>query len=156
MGPDSGGGGSAQAKGASTGSYVKAGGALIKAIGGYQAARFNKKVARFNQANAAADAIGEQEALREMSRKQMGEQIAAQGASGVQLGVGSAFDALHESAVNQQLDIMALRRKAAIRSTGYDIEAANAKAEGNAALWGGVFDAASAIAGDYAAAGSAG
>lgn len=162
MGPGDSGGGqggqSAQAKGASTGTYVKAGGSLIKALGAYEAAKFNRKVARWNQRNAGNDAVGEERQLRDFARKSMGEQIAAQGASGVQLGTGSALDALHESAVNEQLDIMALRRKAAIRSTGYDIEAANAKAEGTAALWNGVFEAAGAFAGggDYAAAGSAG
>lgn len=139
------------------GSGIAAGGALIKGIGGYEAGKFNAKVARYNQMIAASDNVAQQQQVRDAARAAMGDQIASQGASGLALGTGSALDALHQSAINAQLDAMELRRKGAIQKTDYDIQRFNAKAQGTAAFVGGIVDAASSAfsaGANYAAAGS--
>jgi hypothetical protein len=141
-----------------TGKAIEGTGTVMQGIAGYKAGKFNEKVARFNQGNSNADAVGLEQSVRDQARAAMGEQIASQGASGIELGTGSAADALHQSAINAQLDVLNLQRKAAIKSTGFDIQAASAKAAGKSAFVGGFIKAAGAFAGggDYGAAGSAG
>lgn len=163
MGPSSGNGGKAMGMDSgqlhAVGGGIAAGGSLIKGIGGYEAGKVNAKIAQYNKRVALGDNVGQQQQVRDAARAAMGEQIAAQGASGVVLGTGSAMDALHQSAINAQLDAMELQRKASVTAENYDLQSWQAKAQGKAALVGGIFDAATAIASggaNYAAAGAAG
>lgn len=138
------------------GSAIAGGGSLIKGVAGYSAGRYNSKVAKFNERISNADGVAEEAALREQARAAMGEQIAAQGAAGFELGTGSSLDALKQSATNAELDALSIRRKARLKGFGIKIDSANAIATGNAALSKGITDAALAVfsgGGDYAAAG---
>jgi len=140
-----------------TGTAIAGGGSLIKGIGAYEAGKFNAKVARFNKAEMLSDSVAQQQQIRDMARQTMGEQIASQGASGMDLGTGSALDVLHESAVNAQLDAMALRRKSTLKGIDYDNQAWSAKATGTAGFVSGLTEAASSAfsaGADYAAAGA--
>ncbi len=140
----------------SVGSDIAAGGSIMKGIGGYEAGKTNARIAEYNKQNSWNDETGQEAQVRDQARLAMGEQIASEGGSGIQLGTGSAADVLQQSAINAQLDAMNLRRKATIAGENDDLQAWQAKQQGKAAFLGGIEDAASSVfsgAANYAVAG---
>lgn len=84
--------------------------------------------------------------IRTEARATMGEAIAAQGATGFQLGTGSALEQLRESKINEELDVMQVRRKA-------QVSADSQRYAGTLALLRGKWDATAGViqgAGDIA------
>ena len=130
-------------------------GSLVQGISGYQAGKFNAKVANVNAINADNEGVAEAARIRDLSREAMGEQLGSLAGNGFEAGTGSALTRLSESAIEAELDIQDARRRARSKSSAYRAQGAAAKAEGVSRLVGGLFGAASAIAGsraDYAAA----
>lgn len=124
---------------------IMAAGSIVQGVGGLKAGNYNAKVDRANAQNALIAGAGQEQDARDKARQQMGEQIASQGASGFQLGTGSNFDALQQSATNREMDVMNIRRQAQGKANAYDQQAAIDKAKGQAALTSGLFGAAAAM-----------
>lgn len=128
-------------------------GSLVQGVGGMQAANANAKIAKQNAHQELVEGAMEAQRIREAARAAMGRQVAAQAESGFVPGTGSALDSLEESAIQAEMDIMNVRRKAALGARAYMTQAAMDKAQGRMALVGGLFGAANAVAGhkaDYA------
>jgi len=116
------------------------GGQLIKGFASFSAGQSNAKALREQARQERIAGTAQEAQIREISRKAIGDQLAAQGASGFQVGTGSALDALHESAVNAAIDALRVRREAALRAGNYDQQASRAAT----ASW---FDLASGLIG---------
>lgn len=113
---------------------IQIAGTVVKGVAGYEAGKYNKKVAYTEALNAERDGAAEEARIREGARMAMGEQIAAQGSNGFQIGTGSALDALHQSAVNATLDALTARRQAQAKARSARSQGDIAKAQGNNAL----------------------
>jgi hypothetical protein len=120
----------------------------------YEKSKFNNRVAQENARQAEAEGVAEAAYLRDRARVALGSQAAEQAESGFVPGIGSAVDALRQTATDAELSIMEARRKARARARSYRQQGALAKAEGDNALIEGMFGAANAVFGqqaDYAA-----
>lgn len=138
---------------------LMAAGALVKTVGGLQAASHNAQVARAQAQEERQIGVAEVEKIRASARAAMGRQIMGIAESGFQPGAGSARTAIEESLINRELDIMLSRRTTEGRARGLDMQAKQIKrtAVFNAAE--GLIGAAGQIASyrsDYSAAGKAG
>ncbi|BBC99094.1 hypothetical protein [Sphingobium sp. YG1] len=129
---------------------VAAVGSLVSGAASYEAGKYNKRVAEQNAISSLREGAAEEARIREVARAQIGEQVAAQGASGFQMGTGSALDALSESQINATLDALNARREAASRAQGYRVQGAQAMSAGKNAYTAGMFQAASTVL-DYKA-----
>lgn len=98
------------------------GGNLIKGFGSFAAGQGNAKALHAAARDERIAGAAQEAQIREISRKAIGEQLAGQGASGFQVGTGSALDALHESAVNAAIDALRVRREAVLRSDRLDTQ----------------------------------
>lgn len=116
-----------------------------KGVAGFEQGKYNAAVAKQNARIAEADGAAEQAAIRREARAAMGSAIAQQGASGIQLGTGSALDILNESALNAELNAMSARRVATIRGQGLRAEAKMYRRSATQALIGGAIGAGSEI-----------
>jgi len=74
--------------------------------------------------------------VRDRARKAIGEQAAAQGSNGFQVGTGTALDALHESQVNAALDVLEVQRQGQARANAYRTRGAIEATKGRNALVG--------------------
>jgi hypothetical protein len=129
---------------------VAAVGSLVSGSASYEAGKYNKRVSEQNAIASLREGAAEEARIREVARAQIGQQVAAQGASGFQMGTGSALDALTESQINATLDALNARREAASRAQGYRVAGAQAMAAGKNAYTAGMFQAASTVL-DYKA-----
>ena len=130
-------------------------GPLAQGVGGYRAGNFNAAAREVDATNAERDGAAEEAQIRDSARMAIGQQLAAQGANGFQMGTGSALDALTQSQINATLDALTARRAAAAKATTLRVSGAIEKAKGRNALLEGLTGAASALAGyssDWAAA----
>lgn len=89
---------------------MQAVGKVIEGSSYFEQGRYNKAIADRNALAAESDAAAQVEFNREQMRKAMGDQLVAQGGSGMELGTGSAIDQLMDSQVNGMLDAMTIRR----------------------------------------------
>jgi len=136
----------------------KAFGQIIGGVAQQEAGKYTRSVMQTNAANAEADTQSEIERLRTTARLAMGRQVNTPGASGLEFS-GSALDALRESGIESQLEMMQTRRQGATAATGYRTQGKIAYAQGYNGMIQGFAGAAAAIgedAKDYAAAGSGG
>lgn len=122
---------------------VKAAGSLVQGSAAQAAGNYNKAVADANATQTERDGAMRAERIRLGARSQMGEQIAAQGASGFAIGTGSALDALKESQINAALDVLTTRRDATAKARSYTYQGNLAKAQGDNAMTAALFDAGS-------------
>lgn len=129
---------------------VAAVGSLVSGAASYEAGKYNKRVAEQNAIGSLREGAAEEARIREVARAQIGQQVAAQGASGFQMGTGSALDALTESQINATLDALNARREAASRAQGYRVQGAQAMSAGKNAYTASLFQAASTVL-DYKA-----
>lgn len=129
-------------------------GPLMSASSQYESSRFNARVARENAQQAEADGVAEAAYIRDRGRRALGAQAAAQAESGFMPNIGSAADALEESAIEIELSMAQARRQARSQSRAYHQRGALAKHEGDSALIEGLFSAANGVfsqQADYAA-----
>lgn len=96
---------------------------------------------------------GEQSAAEVMRQERLaaGEAIVGMADAGGAIGFGSAGDILAESLANRDRDIAALRAKAAGEARNHLQAAADKRAAGRAALFGGAFNSVASALSNYAA-----
>lgn len=138
---------------------LMAAGALVKTVGGLQAASHNAQVVRAQAQEERQLGVAEVEKIRASARAAMGRQIMGIAESGFQPGTGSARTAIEESLINRELDIMLSRRTTEGRARGLDMQAKQIKRTAVFNAVEGLIGAAGQIAGyraDYSAAGKAG
>lgn len=121
-------------------------GSLVQGIGGMKAANYQARADQANATSAENDGAAQAQQIRDQARMAMGQQIGAQAESGFSIGTGTGLDSLRESAINSELDVLNVRRKAATEAASYRAQAQQAKNQGKFALLGGLFGAANAVA----------
>lgn len=126
---------------------LQATGALGEGKAGYKSGMYDAAVAEENARLATLDGAMRESAIRREGRQIDGEMIAAMGASGVQLGTGSALEVLRESAYNNELDALTERYNAAAEARGYRLDAARSRAGAKDARKAGFLRAGAAILG---------
>lgn len=90
-------------------------GTFLKSIGGLSAASQNSAALNMQMQEERLLGMDEQERIREAARAAMGRQLASQGETGFATGTGSALNAIQESFINRELDILTSRRNTAGR-----------------------------------------
>lgn len=101
---------------------MRAVGDFVGGVAAYDAGKYTRNVMRTNAINAERDGAARASRIRREARLHMGRQVAGLAGSGFQL-TGSALDAVRESAIEAELDIMTTQRGArseadALRSKG--------------------------------------
>lgn len=129
--------------GLSTG--INAGAQLAGGFAQYQAARANAAYATANAQSTLTDAAQAEEASNARYRAAIGEQLAAQGASGFAMGTGSALDALTASRVNEAQAAMDINRQAQVRAQIYDAQASMYRRSATMGLFSGILKGASTL-----------
>lgn len=118
--------------------------------GGIEANNAARANARVSEENARLSLLaGEQEAMqtRREERRMAGAMIAAMGGGGAEMGTGTAYDLVMESANQREMEIYGLRTKAAGEARNLMQKAADQRRAGRAALVGSLFSAASSAIG---------
>lgn len=121
-------------------------GKVVSGIAGYETGKYNRKVARtraIEEERAGAAAVAR---IRDGARIAIGQQLAAQGSNGFQMGSGSALDALTESQINATLDALNARQEATARARGLRVQGDIAYAQGYNSMVQGLIGAASSAA----------
>lgn len=129
---------------------MKAVGQFAEGAAGYEAGKFTRSVMRTNSANALRDGAAEASSVRDNARQAIGRQLAGLASSGFTPDSGSALDALRESAIEAELDVMTVRRRASQAAMGYQSQGQIAYAQGVNAQTAGVLAGAQSIAEDAA------
>lgn len=93
---------------------IKAFGDVYEGAASYAAGKASNQNAQRNADVTLQEGAADSERIRSQARATMGEAIAAQGATGFQIGTGTALEQLRESKINSELDIAQVRRKAQI------------------------------------------
>lgn len=131
---------------------MKAVGMFAQGIAAYDSGKYTRGVMQTNAQNAQNAGVMERDRVREAARMAMGAQLTQQGSSGFDTGTGSALDALHQSAINRELDLALSRTKASNAATGFTQQGDIAYAQGKAAMAGGIISGAAEIASEIAGA----
>ena len=124
---------------------LMAGSQVVGGIAGLQSANANARMAEAEGDMLLRDGVATAERVRNQARMVQGEAIAAQGASGFQLGTGSAMDVLLENAINAEIDIMTARTRGENARLAKRTEASNLRAAGRMALVQGLIGAAASV-----------
>jgi hypothetical protein len=98
-------------------------GSLVKGESKAIASEYNAKVARQNAEIARQQGIAAVEAQQRQAARAIGSAVAAYGASGVQMDVGSPVDVLVDSARMAELDKLTVQYNYALKAMGYEAEA---------------------------------
>lgn len=133
-----------------------AGGALLKGVAGLSAAQHNAATLRAQALEEQRLGAAQVTQIRAQARTAMGRQVASLAESGFAPGIGSAADALEESLMQREMDVMNTRRNAMAKAAGLRSQAKMTMRQGVFGAIGAGISAASTIAGhkaDYAAAG---
>lgn len=130
--------------------------AMMGGIQGLQMGKYNAQVAENEATGAAQDSVAAQARVSSDARAAAGEAIAAQGASGLQLGTGSMLDVLRENATNAALDTLTIRARGANAVTSAKSAAQLSKYQGRSAFVGGLLKTGEQIAAYAGGAGGGG
>lgn len=109
---------------------MKAIGQFAEGASAYEAGKFSRKVMQTNASNAERDGAAEASRIRDAARLSLGRQLAGLASSGFDPASGSALDAIRESSIEAELDILTTRRKADMAATGYKSQGQMAYAQG--------------------------
>lgn len=120
---------------------IKMVGSIVSGAASYEAGKYNAAVQRENAISTERDGAMMAERIRRAASARIGEQFAAQGASGFTLNTGSARDAIVESQVNAAMDVLTARREAAAKARGLRSDAAMSNAAAKNAWTAGVLQA---------------
>lgn len=104
-------------------------GSIIGGVASQESGKYTRKVMYANARNAEADTQMEVERLRDTARLAMGRQVAGLNTGGLEFD-GSALDAVKESAIESQLELMQTRRKGTLAARGLRSQGKVAYAEG--------------------------
>lgn len=127
---------------------MKAIGAIGKVVSGaaaLEAGKFTRRVMRTNKANALRDGVAESSRLRDAARLAIGRQVAGLAGSGALPDTGSALDALTETAIESEIEIMTAERRAMARAQGFEVQGNVAYAQGYNQFVGGIFNGAASL-----------
>lgn len=119
---------------------MKAIGHFAEGAAAYEAGKFNRKVFKMNARSALIDGAAEASRLRDTARLAMGRQIAGLAGSGFDGASGSALDAVRESAIESELEIMQTRRRSEAAAQGFRLQGQAAYAQGYNAQSAGVIN----------------
>ena len=122
---------------------LQAVGSIVQGTAAYQAGKYNKKLAYVQAVEQERDGVATEARIRDTARQAIGAQLAAQGASGFEMGSGSALDGLMQSQINATLDGLTARREAAAKARGTRLEGDQAMSAGKNAYTAGLFQVAS-------------
>lgn len=128
---------------------IQAAGNLITGVASYESGKFNRGMSRVEATEAARAGTVEEGRVRDAARMAIGQQLAAQGSNGFQMGAGSAIDALTQSQINATVDALTVRQSAAARARAARVQGDIAYAQGSNALVQGMLGA-TATAVDWA------
>lgn len=117
-------------------------GSIQQGMAANRASKYTRAVMRVNSRNALNDGTEESDRIRTAARLTMGRQIVGQGASGFEIGTGSALDALRESAIEREIDLATVSRQATMKAQGYTQQGDLARAQGKSALTAGLISGA--------------
>lgn len=132
---------------AAAGALITAGLGIAQGVYQSQVADNNAKIARWNAAISRQRSEIEQQDLDHQAKGQMGELVAAQGASGISLGSPSAMRTRSTAAALSREDALRVRYKGAIEGWNYDNQAADFKSQSQVSLLGGFVSGASSLIG---------
>jgi hypothetical protein len=124
---------------------MQAAGQVVGGVASYESGKFNRGMNRVEAVELERGGVAEEARVREAARAAIGQQLAAQGGNGFQMGAGSALDALTQSQVDAALDALTIRREAAGRARAARIGGDIAYAAGSNALVQGMMGAAASV-----------
>jgi hypothetical protein len=127
------------------GGVMGAAGSVLGGLAANEAGKYTRKVMRVNGQNAQRDGVEEAARIREAARLTMGRQLVAGGSSGFQMGQGSALDALHESAIEREIDLATVRKQATMKAQAFGQQGDQARAQGRSAMIGGFISGAAGL-----------
>ena len=107
---------------------------LLQGVAGARSANYNASVADNAAIGVAQDTVGAEARVRSDARAAAGEAIAAQGASGLQLGTGSMLDVLRDNDTNAALDELNIRARGRNAINADKTQAAMYRAQGRNAF----------------------
>jgi hypothetical protein len=127
-------------------------------IASYDAGKYTRSAMNINARNVQTGSLAERDKIRLASRLQMGRQLNDQASSGFAVGTGSSIDALRESAINRELDLMTSHANADSKAATFTQQGTLAYAKGYSDMIGGFISGAATLMDDAAkaAAGGAG
>lgn len=131
--------------GQSAGAVLQGVGSILGGIAANNAGKYTRKVMRINERNTLNDSVEQGARIRDAARIHMGRQLVEQGASGFQMGTGSALDALRESAIEREVDLATVRRQAKLKADGFRQQGDMARAQGKSAMIGGFISGAASF-----------
>lgn len=131
---------------------MKAIGQVQGGIAAYDAGKYTRRVMRINAQQAQNEGLMERERIRFASRITEGRQLVDQGSSGFAVGTGSAIDALKETAIARELDLMTSRFNAQSRANAYTAQGNLEYAKGKSAAIGGLISGAATLIDEAASA----
>lgn len=129
------------------GAVLSGAGQIVQGVGALKAGNANSKALKKQARGELAAGAAEEARIREAARSQMGDQVGAQFANGLEGGSGSALDALRESKIQAALDTLEVRRQARLKSDELNQRAKNEKRQGRFALAGAILGAGSTAMG---------
>lgn len=135
---------------------MKAVGQVVGGIGALRAGNFTAAVDKTNATNAVNDGTAEAAQIRDTARAAIGRQYAGLAGSGFAPDSGSALEAVRQSSIEAELDVMRTRRKAQAEAVGYRTQGGLAKMQGKYAMIGGVINGAASLMDDAAKYGTGG
>ena len=130
--------------------------AMLQGIAGADAANYNAQVADNEAVMAMRDTAAAEARIRADARAAAGEAIAAQGASGLQIGTGSMLDVLRENATNAALDELTIRARGRNQANAFRAEAGLQRATARNSFAAGLIGTAEQAAMAYAGGGFGG
>lgn len=131
-------------------------GSAVQGIAASDAGKYTRKVMRINERQALIDGVAIGDRIRAEARTRIGQQISEQGNSGFVPLEGSAFDAVRESAVNAETDILLARRGKQMEAIGFKAQGDLAYAQGYSAMSGAMINGAASLMDDMAKMGGGG
>lgn len=108
---------------------MQAAGQVLVGQANFESGKYTRSVMYANAKNQEADTQMEVERLRDAARLAMGRQVVSLSSGGLDFD-GSALDAVRESAIESQLEIMQTRRKGALAAESYRVQGRTAYAAG--------------------------
>ncbi|NIJ34339.1 hypothetical protein [Sphingomonas oligoaromativorans] len=109
-------------------------GSLMGAKSQADAYNYNASVDRTNAQQSLHDGAAQQNDIMARARAISGDALAASAANGVEVGTGSALDALRQTAINAQFNALSARAQAVGRANAYYADAAAKKSAARSAL----------------------
>lgn len=114
---------------------------LTQAKSQHDGLEYNAGIDQINAQRSLADGAAQENDINARARAVAGDALAATAANGVQVGTGSALDALRQTAINAQFNVLNARAQAQGRANAYELDATAKKAQAKSALINGILGA---------------